>query len=128
MFPHMENLASQSSRIYTYFLLCQKCPLSFIFQANFANLLKPRSAMTSSVKSFPAPKCILCGSTPVLHPLVHSHLRNRMSYPLHCLSLLSSPSHHPIVSQRIIFSFLKAANYICHSYFYYHHQKGTCKY
>lgn len=52
-----------------------------------------------------------------------SHLCNRASCPLYCLSLPSSLYHCPIISHRTIISFLKAANSICHSYFYYHHQR-----
>lgn len=51
--------------------------------------------MTSSVKSFPAPKCGLRGPPRSSTPL-GSHLHCRTFYLLHCLSLLSSPSHQSI--------------------------------
>lgn len=79
-------------------------------------------AMTSSVKSFPAPKCRLCGPPLFFYiPWFTSPLQDILPIALSVSFVFTfSPFHH---SHRIIISFLQTANYTYCSYLCYHHQK-----
>ena len=79
----------------TFFFLSEMCNLPIFFQANFASLLKPCLAMTSSVKSFPAQNADYVVHPVLLHPLVHISIAGHSTYCivcLFCLHLLTIPS------------------------------------
>lgn len=86
---HLENPASQSSCICTYFFFfCQKCNLPIFFRKLCQSLLKPCLAMTSLVKSFPAQNADYVVPPVLLHPLVHIFIAGHSTCCIICLFCL----------------------------------------
>lgn len=105
----------------TFFFLSEMCNLPIFFQANFASLLKPCLAMTSSVKSFPAQNADYVVHLFFCIPWFTSPLQDILPIASSVSFVFTfSPFHH---SHRIIISFLQTDNYTYHSYFLYHQQK-----